>query len=547
MKIVIPMSGTGSRFQKAGYTRPKPLIEVDQKPIIEHIVGLFPSETDFIFICNETHLATTDMREVLNRIAPQGQIVAIAPHKKGPVFAVSQVFDLIDDEEEVIVNYCDFGTYWDYSKFLEHTRKRNADGAVPSYKHFHPHMLHPTNYAFLRDSEQWMLEIREKEPFTDNRMEEYASNGTYYFRTGALVKKYFHELMDKDINLKGEYYVSLVFNLLVEEGYKVSIFEIQHMLQWGIPEDLEEYQNWSNYFQQLISAKPPGEIAGNSLLLIPLAGHGSRFAKEGYQDPKPLLPVSGKPMVVQAALSLPQASKQTFVCLDEHLKHYPLASAIQQTYPKAEVMGIDGVTSGQAKTCEIGLNAVDEKSSVIIGACDNAMLFDDQKFQALVADREVKAVVFTFKGHPSAKRNPQMYGWVRTEGDRATGVSVKVPISEHPEHDHGVVGAFYFQQVRDYREALRYLEDKDIRVNGEFYVDSMVEAMVELGHQVKVLEVEQYICWGTPDDYKTFAYWQSFFHKCPWHPYKIENDPTLAPGAQTSLVEKAIRFEQPFN
>lgn len=71
---------------------------------------------------------------------------------------------------------------------MSHTRSRNADGAISAYKGFHPHMLGSTNYAFIREDNQWMLEIKEKEPFTDNRMQEYASDGTYYFRKGDFVK-----------------------------------------------------------------------------------------------------------------------------------------------------------------------------------------------------------------------------------------------------------------------------------------------------------------------------------------------------------------------
>ena len=118
MKIVIPMSGMGSRFVAAGYTTPKPLIIIDGMPVIEHVVKMFPGEEDFIFICNSKHLQETDMRQVLQRIAPKAEIVEIPPHKKGPVFAVHQVAERIADEDEVIVNYCDFSCYWDYSDFL---------------------------------------------------------------------------------------------------------------------------------------------------------------------------------------------------------------------------------------------------------------------------------------------------------------------------------------------------------------------------------------------------------------------------------------------
>ena len=255
MKIIIPMSGSGNRFIKGGYTTPKPLIEVDGKPMIEHVVNLFPGETQFVFGCKDEHLEKTNMREILTRIAPQGKIISMPSSKvvngktlKGPVFATSLLFDEIDDNEEVIVNYCDFSTYWDYQDFLKHTRSRHANGAIPSYKGFHPHMLGSTNYAFIRDDKQWLQEIKEKEPFTDNRMQEYASNGTYYFSKGLYVKKYFQELMDLDINLKGEFYVSLIYNLMQRDGLKTSVYEIQHMLQWGIPEDVAIYQNWSNYF-----------------------------------------------------------------------------------------------------------------------------------------------------------------------------------------------------------------------------------------------------------------------------------------------------------
>ena len=299
------MSGIGKRFIEAGYKEPKPLVIVDGKSIIEHVCDLFPDEDKFTFICNSKHLAETNMKKVLQSIKPSANLVEIPNHKKGPVYAVSLVEELLEDDEEVIINYCDFGTYWDYEDFLKHTRDRDADGAIPSYKEFHPHMLGSTNYAFMRDKNQWMLEIKEKEPFTDNRMNEYASNGTYYFKKGSYVKKYFKKLMDKDINLQGEYYVSLIYNLLVEDGLKVSIYKIQHMLQWGTPQDVEEYNTWSKYFKNAIEEKSKSLAKDNSIALIPLAGRGNRFTKVGYKNPKPLIEVSGKPMIIQAANSLP--------------------------------------------------------------------------------------------------------------------------------------------------------------------------------------------------------------------------------------------------
>ena len=544
MHIVIPMSGMGNRFINAGYTVPKPLIMVDGKPIIEHVCNLFTGEEKFTFICNSKHLKETNMLEVLKSIKPNANIIEIPNHKKGPVYAVSSISDLLDDDEEIIVNYCDFGTYWDYKDFLLHTRNRGADGAIPAYKGFHPHMLGSTNYAFIRDDKQWMFEIKEKEPFTDNRMEEYASNGTYYFKKGLFVKKYFDKLMSRDINLKGEYYVSLVYNLLVEDGLKVSIYEIQHMLQWGTPEDVQEYNSWSKYFRNAINLQEKTKACKNSITIIPLAGRGSRFVKEGYITPKPLIEVSGKPMIIQAARSLPNTEKQIFVTLQEHLEAFPLEKILKSEFNNSQIVPINEVTEGQAITCSLGLKDADNEASLLIAATDNGMIYNPIVYQKLVDDMSVDAIIFTFRHHVSSKVNPQMYGWVKTDGDNAIEVSVKAPISNDPYNDHAIVGTFYFRKVDFFKQALNSLLSKEVRVNGEYYVDSLMGELIELGLKVKVLEVEDYICWGTPNDYETFVYWQSFFHKNNLHPYRLELDKTVPINKLENLNKKYLTFNQ---
>jgi NDP-sugar pyrophosphorylase family protein len=550
MHIIIPMSGVGQRFIDAGYADPKPLIKIDGKTIIQHVVELFPGENKFTFICNQTHLDTTDMASILKSICPAANIVCIEGHKKGPVYAVSKILDLIDDDEEVIVNYCDFGTYWDYPAFLEHTRNRNADGAIPAYKRFHPHMLGSTNYAFMRDDKQWMLEIKEKEPFTDNRMNEFASNGTYYFKKGSYVKKYFPLLMDKNINLNGEFYVSLIYNLLVADQLSVSIYDVEHMLQWGTPQDVEEYNGWSDYFKQVIQPQKPWAPEKNSTTLIPLAGHGSRFVKEGYSDPKPLLDVSGKPMILQANNQLPASEHNAYVCLQDHVDRYQVDQAIKHVQPDAKIKVINTVTEGQAITCELGLESTDSTSALLIAACDNGMLWDHQEYQKLIDNPDIDAIVWTFKGHPSARENPQMYGWVNTQLNKpdniieATGVSVKKAISDTPEHDHAIVGTFYFRTAELFTQALEKLKRDNIRVNGEFYVDSLMGILIDMGHRVAAFEVDAYIGWGTPNDYETFKYWQSYFHKCNDHPYTVDKDVTANQRNTETLKTSFYAFHQ---
>lgn len=544
MTIIIPMSGRGQRFIDKGYKEPKPLILMEGKPIIEHVVDMFSQKDRFIFICANDHLENTEMRSILKRIAPHGEIIGIEPHKLGPIHAVRQVYKLISDDEEIIVNYCDFGCYWDYEDFLEHTRTRGADGAIPAYKGFHPHMLGTTNYAFMRDENQWMLEIQEKKPFTENRMNEYASSGTYYFRTGEIMKRHMDLTIERNIALNGEFYVSVVYNLLIESGLKVSIYEIQHMLQWGTPEDVEEYRYHSEYFRKLSSWKGFKASNPKTLNLIPLAGEGARFKNEGYSIPKPLIEVSGREMILQAFDSYPVSEKASFVVLERHCDAYGIDKLLAAHYPECRIVRLNAVTEGQAITASLGIEASDMSHPLLIAACDNGILIDEARFVALTRRDDVDVICFTFKNNPTVGSNPNGYGYIKVdETVRVIDVSVKKPISADPKQDHAIVGAFYFREAAMFMAGVKQLVDSDIRVNNEFYIDSIMGLMDILGLNAHVLECD-YESWGTPNDYETYRYWQSFFHKVDFHPYSIFNDAMVPEEKRVPLIESIFEFKQ---
>jgi hypothetical protein len=250
-------------------------------------------------------------------------------------------------------------------------------------------------------------------------------------------------------------------------------------------------------------------------------------------------------MIVQAAGHLPPAEKRIFVCLGEHLDAYPLAREITAAYPGAEIVRIDQVTEGQACTCELGLAGVDPDAPLLIGACDNGMLWDRGAYGRLLDDPDTDAIVWSFRRHPSSERNPQMYGWIRVgEGGRVTGVSVKQPVSPDPYNDHAIVGTFTFKKARYFLEALQRLYKGNVRINNEFYVDSTVGELVAMGLRVKVFEVSSYICWGTPNDLRTFEYWQSFFHKSAEHPYTLEGDRFMNRDRAAALDRRYRTFSQ---
>lgn len=526
-QIVIPMSGFGERFRRAGYTVPKPLIEIEGKPIIAHIVDMFPGESDFVFICNQEHLDCEQyrMEEILSEYCPSGRIVAVPPHKLGPVYAVQQVYDHIDDGRPVVVNYCDFTCYWDWLHFKSFVRKTACKGAIPAYRGFHPHTLGTTNYAYMKEDNGWVEDIQEKQPYTDNRMEEYASSGTYYFDSGLTMKNAFDETIEQELMVGGEYYVSLAYKPLLASHAPIAVYELQHFMQWGTPQDVAEYNHWSETFRCLNEEAKSSPASGS--VVLPMAGLGMRFANEGYKKTKPLIPISGKPMVLQAVQDLPSARNHIFILREDMPEYEAISQQIMDAYPDAKLITLDTVSEGQACTANLGVQAIKgdlAEEWITIGACDNGMLFQPEKLNELIANQQADVIVWAVRGHANAIRAPEMFGWVDAEKDgRVRCISVKKPLS-NPENDPIVIGAFSFKNKDVFERCYGSLMEREGRVNGEYYLDSCINDALDAEYQCHIFEVDSFMSWGTPNDLKTFEYWQSCFHKWEGHPYQIHCD-----------------------
>jgi NDP-sugar pyrophosphorylase family protein len=257
MKIVIPMAGTGNRFVEKGYADPKPLIKVNGKRIIEYILDMFDRKKDeFVFICNDVHLNTTDMEKILKELVPNAKIVAMPQHKLGPVYTVKTVYDLIEDNEEVIISYCDNPHLWDRKDFENAMNKGKFDGCVLTHTGFHPHTLAHTKMAFVKGDNGVLEEIKEKACYTDNPLNEHASTGVYYFNKGSYIKKYFEQAMKENLQYNGEYYVTLVYNLLVKDGLKIGYYDTPFVTVFGTPEEVENFESWAKILKGKQASQP---------------------------------------------------------------------------------------------------------------------------------------------------------------------------------------------------------------------------------------------------------------------------------------------------
>jgi len=253
-------------------------------------------------------------------------------------------------------------------------------------------------------------------------------------------------------------------------------------------------------------------MPSRTINLIPMAGAGQRFADKGYTTPKPLIPIDGSPMVVRAANSLPAADKWIFAVRAEHIDHSQIDRQLDSLFSPITVVPVPRLTEGQASTCLLARIFLREDDWLNIGACDNAMVWNKEKFLSLKNDPNIDALIWTFRNNPAVLQDPRMYGWVVTEDDSiAKQVSVKVPISDLPMNDHAVIGAFSFRKAADFLRCADRMINQNRRIKNEFYVDELMNVAIEDRLRVKVFEVDYYVCWGTPQDLDTYQYWAGYF------------------------------------
>ncbi|MBI1860393.1 MAG: NTP transferase domain-containing protein [Deltaproteobacteria bacterium] len=503
--LVIPMSGQGNRFQAAGFRMPKPLVPVSGTPMIERNLRLFPAEWPVSFVLAENH-KQTGLVELLRRLRPQAEIDFIAPHKLGPSFAAERVIRRLDPETPVFVSYCDYGMVWDPCEFERFVEKSRCDACLVSYRGFHPHYLRCHTYAFSRLEGERVVEVKEKGHFTDDYLAEYASNGGYYFRTANTFLKAHERQVTDDLTVNGEHFTSLTVEAVLRQDPKaeVRVFEIPRFFQWGTPEDVKVFEYWESAYS---SANRFGRVENRvDQILMPMAGLGSRF--KSFALPKPLIPVNGRPMFREAIDSLPRSNTVTVVTLNQ------VRAEVMTAAPGAKVVSLSTTPSGQALSTGAGLSAIDFEREVIVSSCDHGIVLDPKVWREFPRE-DCDAAIFTVTGYPGALRRPEAYAYVATDGEEefplVKSVSVKQPISPEPDRDPLLVGTFWFRSGRILREGIEELKRRDTRVNGELYLDSVFQVLMEKGYRVRTIPLSGYLCWGDPDSYDESQYWFETF------------------------------------
>ena len=231
LNILIPMAGAGSRFEKAGYTFPKPLIEVKGKPMIQVVVENLNIKANYIYVVQKSHREKYNLDALLSLITPGCKIVETEGLTEGAACTALLAKEHINTDAPLFFANSDQFVEWDSNEFMYKMNETDADGGIVSFTATHP------KWSFAKVDEQGLVtEVAEKKPISD-----IATVGYYYWKHGSDFVKYSEQMINKNVRVNGEFYVCPVFNEAIEDGKQIRTFNVKGMWGLGTPEDLDYY------------------------------------------------------------------------------------------------------------------------------------------------------------------------------------------------------------------------------------------------------------------------------------------------------------------
>jgi NDP-sugar pyrophosphorylase family protein len=236
LNITIPMAGSGSRFEEAGYMDPKPFIQVGKRRMVEWVIGnLMPAssiEHRFVFIAQEAHLR--ERRDEILKFDERNKVIAISGLTDGAASTVYLAKHLIEGDDPLVIANSDQYVDIDINVFYDFCLKRDADGVILTFETDG----NPKWSYVSKDQRDRVVEVAEKRAISYE-----ATAGIYYFRRGHDFIRGVDSMRVKDLRVNGELYVAPTYNELIEEGRTIRTYLIPSgcMHGLGTPADLQSF------------------------------------------------------------------------------------------------------------------------------------------------------------------------------------------------------------------------------------------------------------------------------------------------------------------
>jgi HAD superfamily hydrolase (TIGR01509 family) len=237
LNVLIPMAGAGSRFEKAGYTFPKPLIDIKGKPMIQIVSDNLNIEANFIFLVQKNHREKYNLDTLLNLIVPNCTIVEVNGLTEGAACTTLLAKKYINNDNPLIIANSDQYLVWNSCDFMYKMQEQDVDAGIVTFESTHPKW----SYAKI-DENGLVTEVAEKNPISN-----IATAGVYFWKKGSEYVRCVEQMISENTRVNNEFYVCPAFNEAIKHNKRIKTFNIEKMYGLGTPEDLINFNNNFNY------------------------------------------------------------------------------------------------------------------------------------------------------------------------------------------------------------------------------------------------------------------------------------------------------------
>ncbi len=254
MQLIVPMAGLGQRFVDAGYTLPKPLVEVAGEPMVVRAVRDLPPAARIVFVVNGEHVRRHAIDVALRGHFPSARIVVTDGLTAGQACTVRLAADSLQLDDEVFVAACDATHLYDEDRFDALRRDPAIDAAIWTYRGEPRVLASPRSYGWVRVDEFGNVAgVSCKQPISERLLADRVVSGFFWFRSARHLMDAIDELVGSGERINGEFYLDVVPNRLIAAGRRVAVFDVEKYIGWGTPEDLDDYRCWERYFARFDS------------------------------------------------------------------------------------------------------------------------------------------------------------------------------------------------------------------------------------------------------------------------------------------------------
>lgn len=249
---LIPMAGEGQRFKDAGYTTPKPLIEIDHIPMVVRAAKALPKADKYIFVCRSEHIKQMPLEETLKKNFNNVIIVPVDKLTEGQAITCMLAKNEISDDDVLTIGASDNDMTYDEDLIEQFFADSNIDGWLWTFRNNKAVLQNPRMYGWVETENKATkaTNVSCKIPISDNPTNDHAVIGAFTFKRAKYFFDAVNDMIKANDRINNEFYVDVAMNYAIKAGHSIHAREVEQYICWGTPADYEEYNYWLNYFKK---------------------------------------------------------------------------------------------------------------------------------------------------------------------------------------------------------------------------------------------------------------------------------------------------------